>query len=68
MEIYEGDRVVELTSIRRAIADQMSRSKHEAPHAWSMVEVDVTGLMALRDLLTKLRPSYGRQISLIGLP
>jgi 2-oxoisovalerate dehydrogenase E2 component (dihydrolipoyl transacylase) len=47
--IYEGDRVVELTSIRRAIAERMSRSKHEAPHAWSMVEVDVTGLVALRE-------------------
>ena len=47
--IYEGDRVVELTSIRRAIAERMTRSKHEAPHAWSMVEVDVTGLVALRE-------------------
>ena len=51
VEIYEGDQVVELTSIRRAIADRMSRSKHEAPHAWSMVEVDVTGLVALRESL-----------------
>ncbi|MDQ4042402.1 MAG: 2-oxo acid dehydrogenase subunit E2 [Actinomycetota bacterium] len=49
VSVYEGDRVVELTSIRRAIADRMSRSKHEAPHAWSMVEVDVTGLVALRE-------------------
>ena len=49
VEIYDGDRVVELTSIRRSIADRMSRSKHEAPHAWSMVEVDVTGLVALRE-------------------
>jgi 2-oxoisovalerate dehydrogenase E2 component (dihydrolipoyl transacylase) len=49
VEVYEGDRVVELTSIRRTIADRMSRSKREAPHAWSMVEVDVTGLVALRE-------------------
>jgi 2-oxoisovalerate dehydrogenase E2 component (dihydrolipoyl transacylase) len=49
VEVYEGDRVVELTSIRRAIADRMSRSKREAPHAWSMVEVDVTGLVGLRE-------------------
>ncbi len=48
-EVHEGDRVVEATSIRRAIADRMSRSKREAPHAWSMVEVDVTGLVALRE-------------------
>ena len=49
VEVYEGDRVLDLTSIRRAIADRMSRSKREAPHAWSMVEVDVTGLVALRE-------------------
>lgn len=49
VEVYEGDRVVDLTSMRRAIADRMSRSKREAPHAWSMVEVDVTGLVALRE-------------------
>ncbi len=41
--------MVEATSIRRAIADRMSRSNREAPHAWSMVEVDVTGLVALRE-------------------
>ena len=49
VEVHEGDRVVELTSVRRAIAERMYRSKHEAPHAWSMVEVDVTGLVALRE-------------------
>ena len=47
--VYDGDRVVELTSIRRAIANRMSLSKREAPHAWSVVEVDVTGLAALRE-------------------
>ena len=46
--VHEGDRVVDLTSIRRAIANRMSRSKREAPHAWAMVEVDVSGLVALR--------------------
>jgi 2-oxoisovalerate dehydrogenase E2 component (dihydrolipoyl transacylase) len=47
--VYEGDRVVELTSIRRAIANRMSASKREIPHAWTMVEADVTGLVALRE-------------------
>jgi 2-oxoisovalerate dehydrogenase E2 component (dihydrolipoyl transacylase) len=47
--LYEGDEIVELTNIRRAIASRMSRSKREAPHAWTMVEVDVTGLVALRE-------------------
>jgi 2-oxoisovalerate dehydrogenase E2 component (dihydrolipoyl transacylase) len=49
VEVYDGDRVVELTSIRRAIANRMAQSKREAPHAWSMVEADVSGLVALRE-------------------
>jgi 2-oxoisovalerate dehydrogenase E2 component (dihydrolipoyl transacylase) len=49
VSVYEGDRVVELTGIRRAIANRMALSKREAPHAWSVVEVDVTGLAALRE-------------------
>ncbi|MBA3425679.1 MAG: 2-oxo acid dehydrogenase subunit E2 [Rubrobacter sp.] len=47
--IHEGDRVLDLTPMRRAIAGRMSLSKREAPHAWTMVEVDVTGLVALRE-------------------
>src|SRR3712207_354695 len=46
---YDGDRVVELTSIRRAIANRMAASKAEIPHAWTLVEVDMTGLAALRE-------------------
>ena len=37
-----------LTPVRRMIADAMTRSVREIPHAWSMVEVDVTELVALR--------------------
>jgi 2-oxoisovalerate dehydrogenase E2 component (dihydrolipoyl transacylase) len=47
--VYEGDRMVELTSIRRVIANRMATSKREIPHAWTMVEADVTGLVALRE-------------------
>lgn len=47
--VYEGDRVQELTPIRRAIANRMSVSKREAPHAWTVVEVDMTGLVRLRE-------------------
>src|SRR5919112_281736 len=46
--VYEGDRVEDLSGIRRTIANRMSASKREAPHAWTMVEVDVSGLAALR--------------------
>jgi 2-oxoisovalerate dehydrogenase E2 component (dihydrolipoyl transacylase) len=49
VEVYDGDQVVELTSIRRAIANRMALSKREAPHAWTMVEADVSGLVALRE-------------------
>jgi 2-oxoisovalerate dehydrogenase E2 component (dihydrolipoyl transacylase) len=47
--IYEGDGVEDLSGIRRAIANRMSASKREAPHAWTMVEGDVSGLVALRE-------------------
>jgi 2-oxoisovalerate dehydrogenase E2 component (dihydrolipoyl transacylase) len=49
VEVYDGDQILELTSIRRAIANRMATSKREAPHAWSMVEADVSGLVALRE-------------------
>jgi 2-oxoisovalerate dehydrogenase E2 component (dihydrolipoyl transacylase) len=47
--VHDGDRVVELTGIRRAIANRMAASKAEIPHAWTLVEVDMTGLAALRE-------------------
>ena len=33
---------VQLSQARRIIAERMVESKHTAPHAWSMVEIDVT--------------------------
>ncbi|MCQ2010015.1 2-oxo acid dehydrogenase subunit E2 [Sporolactobacillus sp. STSJ-5] len=44
-----GDHVVALTGVRRAIASNMLRSKHEIPHAWTMIEVDVTNLVNYRN-------------------
>ena len=49
VEVQSGDEVVELTSIRRAIANRMALSKSEIPHAWTLVEVDMTRLAALRE-------------------
>ncbi|MBE1553806.1 dihydrolipoamide acetyltransferase family protein [Sporosarcina limicola] len=46
-----GDIEIPVTGVRRAIANNMLRSKHEAPHAWMMIEVDVTGLVQFRDAL-----------------
>jgi 2-oxoisovalerate dehydrogenase E2 component (dihydrolipoyl transacylase) len=41
--------LIPLTQARRIIAERMVESKHTAPHAWSMVEVDVTTLWAWRE-------------------
>jgi 2-oxoisovalerate dehydrogenase E2 component (dihydrolipoyl transacylase) len=49
--VMAGDIEIPVTGVRRAIANNMLRSKHEAPHAWMMVEVDVTNLVAYRDSL-----------------
>ena len=43
------EEAVPLTAVRRIIAEHMSRSASEIPHAWSMIEVDVTPLAAYRD-------------------
>ena len=46
-----GDLEIPITNIRRAIANNMVRSKQEVPHAWMMMEVDVTELVAYRDAI-----------------
>jgi 2-oxoisovalerate dehydrogenase E2 component (dihydrolipoyl transacylase) len=43
--------VVDVSPVRRLIAHHMVRSASEIPHAWAMVETDVTGLVALRNNL-----------------
>ena len=40
---------VPLTPVRRMIAEAMVRSVTQIPHAWSMVEVDITNLVGLRN-------------------
>ncbi|MED3725249.1 dihydrolipoamide acetyltransferase family protein [Priestia endophytica] len=47
--VSNGDKEIPLTSVRKAIASNMVRSKHEAPHAWTMVEVDATNLVNYRE-------------------
>ncbi|TGU69097.1 2-oxo acid dehydrogenase subunit E2, partial [Mesorhizobium sp. M00.F.Ca.ET.186.01.1.1] len=47
--VASGDQVVPVTPIRRTIASRMVQSKHEAPHAWTMIEVDVTNLVNFRN-------------------
>lgn len=44
-----GDIEIPVTSVRHAIAKNMLRSTTEIPHAWTMIEVDVTELVAYRE-------------------
>ncbi len=52
-KIESGDQEIPVTGIRKAIAQKMQRSKQEIPHAWTMVEADVTNLVQYRDSLKK---------------
>ncbi|MBJ7593903.1 MAG: 2-oxo acid dehydrogenase subunit E2 [Candidatus Dormibacteraeota bacterium] len=44
----DGDELIPLTPTRRAIAEHMVRSRHVAPHAWMMMEVDMSRVAKLR--------------------
>ncbi|MGA3036846.1 MAG: dihydrolipoamide acetyltransferase family protein [Vulcanimicrobiaceae bacterium] len=49
---------IPLTQARKIIAQRMVESKHTAPHAWTMVEVDVTNLWAWR---TREKDAFERE-------
>jgi len=55
IEAGADEQHVPLTPVRRMIADAMVRSVSQIPHAWSTIEVDVTGLVALR---TQVRTAF----------
>ncbi len=65
--IAEGDEVVPLSSVRSIIAQRMVRSKATVPHAWLMVEIDVTNLANLRNR-TKAAFKAREGVSLTYLP
>jgi 2-oxoisovalerate dehydrogenase E2 component (dihydrolipoyl transacylase) len=44
----EGDEILQLTRVRRLIAENMTRSKQTIPHAWQTQEVDMSGVVANR--------------------
>ena len=48
-EPIPGEEHLALTPVRRMIAEAMVRSVSQIPHAWSMIEVDLTGLVNLRN-------------------
>jgi 2-oxoisovalerate dehydrogenase E2 component (dihydrolipoyl transacylase) len=43
-----GDTLVPLTPMRKAIAEHMTRSVQTSPHAWVMVEVDMSAVAGVR--------------------
>lgn len=44
------DEIIIPTPVRKTIARRMVESKHNAPHAWTMMEADVTSLVAVRNV------------------
>ncbi|RKN84673.1 dihydrolipoamide acetyltransferase family protein [Paenibacillus ginsengarvi] len=44
-----GETIIDVTPIRNTIATRMRQSVAEIPHAWTMIEVDVTNLVLLRN-------------------
>lgn len=44
----QGDQVVQLTRVRKLIAENMVRSKTTIPHAWQTQEADMSGVVANR--------------------
>jgi len=46
-----GEYFIDITPIRNAIARNVKQSVTEIPHAWMMIEVDVTNLVQLRNKL-----------------
>jgi len=58
---------IALTPVRRMIAEAMVRSVSQIPHAWSVVEADVTDLVALR---TRVRADFEQRegVELTYLP
>ncbi|PAD86343.1 branched-chain alpha-keto acid dehydrogenase subunit E2 [Niallia circulans] len=53
-----GDKEFPITGLRKAIANNMVKSKHEIPHAWTMIEVDVTKLVQYRN---KVKDSFKKE-------
>jgi 2-oxoisovalerate dehydrogenase E2 component (dihydrolipoyl transacylase) len=54
----DDDTLIPLSPARRLIARRMVESKHTAPHAWTMVEVDVSDLWAWR---TAVKDAFERE-------
>jgi 2-oxoisovalerate dehydrogenase E2 component (dihydrolipoyl transacylase) len=54
----QNEYYVDITPIRNTIATRMRQSVSEIPHAWTMIEVDITNLVILRN---KLKQDFMKQ-------
>ena len=63
-----ADEVVEPSPIRRMIAENMSRSFREIPHAWGVIEIDVSGMVAYRNAnLERVQESTGQRLTYLPI-
>jgi 2-oxoisovalerate dehydrogenase E2 component (dihydrolipoyl transacylase) len=53
-----GETYIDITPVRNTIASRMRQSVTEIPHAWTMIEVDVTNLVTLRN---KMKDEFKRK-------
>ncbi|NGM81596.1 2-oxo acid dehydrogenase subunit E2 [Paenibacillus sp. 7124] len=58
VESGRSEYLIDVTPIRNTIATRMRQSVSEIPHAWTMIEVDVTNLVLLRN---KLKDEFKRR-------
>jgi 2-oxoglutarate dehydrogenase E2 component (dihydrolipoamide succinyltransferase) len=59
-ELQDGDRVIPMTPMRRIIADHMVYSKRTSPHVGTVAELDLSGVVRLRNQHKKgFQESYG---------
>lgn len=54
----DRETILDVNHVRSAIASKMRQSVTEIPHAWTMIEVDVTNLVMLRN---KLKDEFKRK-------
>lgn len=58
---------IPLTGMRRTIAERMAKSKNLAPHTHIFFEIDVTKLMALRQMLREREKELGTHVSMTAI-
>ena len=64
ISVDDEEAVIEPSPIRRIIAQNMVKSTTQIPHAWAMVEVDATNLVALRQAVRSRFKQQGQDITI----